>query len=246
VGLAHRGRQRPVSTSEAPGGLAVLLRCFSNPKVEQVVDRLTRLASVTRVVVLVDPVRDTANTVERLSQYQGPGRVEALAVEPWGWAAALNAGLDHLRSGHESLVLTVSAEVSLTTPVLEGLIRAAERDGSGCGYARFAGRSEPSYRVPRNTCCVWARRLLEDLGGFDVSGDTDGGMEDYRLVLSALQRTGRLPMSGAIDVPLALRTDTDMEAKLAWERRGMAAAEARHERSVVARLQEALATATPE
>jgi len=217
------------------GQLCVVLRSFGNAEIAKAVRFLADYDPVRHIVVAVDPNRDPVDTPLRLSVRSWPITVAAFHAEPYGWARSLNTALGILPLLTEpALVWTLSNEVNVTPAQLDAMITAASHEDAICGFATFADRAEPSYRVPRNTCCVWRRDVLSDLNGFYEGGDSTGGMEDYELILRAHEQTGRLPTLAATDVSLSIRPETDMDAKLALEASAMSAAEALHSPATVA------------
>lgn len=214
-----------------------ILRSYHRPALPAILHTLDALEALSSLVVVVradEPRPVAARTVATPLQIR--------AIEHWGWARALNAGLRALPTDDES-VLIVSNEVEVTAPLLDNLAEAAARSASSCGYAAFVGRDEPSYQVPRNTCAIWSRAVFE-LGEFDERLDDDTGMEDYEMVVRAYCARRLLPRRASLRATIHVRADVDQAAKVAREVRGMRLIEARYPAADIGALQRHLADGT--
>ena len=145
-------------------------------------------------VLVLSPTSDgDEHFDEDLIEVMGP-RLDIVRQQDFGWASALNAGFRRhaARTAVPDLVLCVSPD-ALPTPSCVQSMTAALRDWSAsCAFPSY-GRSELSYTVPRNTCCMWPSKLISGLGYFDESLDAGQGMEDYEFALRAFADRGHVP-----------------------------------------------------
>jgi hypothetical protein len=212
-----------------------ILRSFGTPRVLSLMEALGATGAVDSYTVASDAKRDSVNTPGLIKTLALPAPVRALPLEDYGWSKALNAGIRALppRRDDDELALIVSTEVHVRPEELRLLLKAASTPGASCGYALFAGRAEPTYRLPRNTYIAWRRSVFRETGLFDESLDGDTGMEDYEMVLRSYASTRLLPFAGPRHVRLGPPPGTSLSDKLAWESRGVELIEARHPAWVV-------------
>jgi hypothetical protein len=212
--------------------LYAILRTYNNANVFCIIDNLVRTRLVERIIVVIDATRDslTASIIRRQKRLVN---IIVAEINDYGWALALNHGLQLLPCGgdNEELVLIISNEVRINLRQLKLLIRAALSPEASCGYALFRSRKESTYLIPRNTCMIWRRSVLHDSNNaFDTSLD-DLGMEDYDMLLRSFTATGLLPFVGPRDVVLSTPPSRE---KIEREKAALSFIESRYSMSIVA------------
>lgn len=200
-----------------------ILRTYNNPKTIDLIHRLGNSAVFQGIVVVINGRQDKINTQELIMERAFKTPIQIISLQDYGWSRAINAGLHALPpiTENKELVLLVSNEVEIEPREIEQLKEAALSEHASCGYALFKNRTEPSYRLPRNTCAVWRRSLFDEIGYFDEELDSRGGMEDYEMVLRAYSQKELLPRIGAKDVKLDI-DDKRMPGKLKMEMKAIA------------------------
>ncbi|MEK6905085.1 MAG: hypothetical protein AABX24_01665 [Nanoarchaeota archaeon] len=200
--------------------VSALLRAYNNPLVVDLIRNIADENIVDDFVVVINADKDTIGTKDLLSQSVYASRVKALPINNYGWSRALNAGLaamPEMVNGNE-LVLCISNEVSLARREFEDNQRVLfSHDEALMSYVLFKGRDEPSYCLPRNTCGLWKRARLLELGDFLEELDQKQGMEDVEMVLRGYQQGKWLPYLGATDLSITVKQDVETKTKKEWE-----------------------------
>lgn len=215
-----------------------ILRSYNSRKILDLIGQLTATGMTNHFTVVIDAKKDAIDTPRLLDDFESAIPIVALSLETYGWSKALNAGIRSLppMKTEQELVMIVSNEVQIIPQEISMLKDAATRANASCGYALFDGRTEPTYRLPRNTYIVWKRRVVEDLNLFDETLDQDLGMEDYEMVLRAFRLRQLLPYAGPKSSKLDLSSYANLEEKRAREVRAVAAIEQRYPQEVVERI----------
>ena len=200
--------------------VSALLRAYNNPLVVDLIRNIADEGIVDDFVVVINADKDTIGTKDLLSQSAYASQVNALPINNYGWSRALNAGLaamPEMTNGNE-LVLCISNEVEITR---DQFLRTTEavlgHADALIGYVLFEDRHEPSYCLPRNTCGLWKRARLAELGDFIEELDQKQGMEDVEMVLRGYLHKNWLPYLGATNVKIAVRQDIETKSKREWD-----------------------------
>lgn len=217
--------------------LYALLRSFNSTRVIDLIHRLLLSPTpFTSIIVVVDEKRDQINTPKLLREISCPFPIQVVLLEQYGWSKALNAGIKSLPVADVKVpefVMPVSDEVMIEPEHIRLLLEAASQRNAFCGYALFQERYETSYSVPRNTCVVWKRSPLLSMGLFDERLDSQGGMEDYEMILRAFDRLQLLPFAAKKRVGLVVRDPVSFPQKVAMEEHAIRAIEAHYSEEVV-------------
>lgn len=217
--------------------LYVVLRSFNSTRVIDLIRRLSLSPiPLTSIVVVINAKRDLINTPKLLQEITCPFPIQVILLEQYGWAKALNAAIKSLPATDTRVpefVMSVSNEVEIEPEHIRLLLAAASQMSASCGYALFQGRYETSYCVPRNTCVVWKRSLLLGIGLFDERLDSQGGMEDYEMILRAFDHLQLLPFVVKKRARLFVRDTAGFPQKLAMEEQAIRAIEARYPQKAV-------------
>ena len=214
--------------------LGVLMRLFNRPEAPSIVGQCAAFMDVRQVVVVVDSARDTIDTPSLLAPLAAVHNVDIVALAPYGWSRALNAGMSRLMAEPQiTHVLCVSDDAVPTPDSLEAMTRAV--DGASCVYPDYR-RPEPPYRIPRNTCVIWNADVWHGLGGFDESLDNGAGMEDYDMALRAYSELALAPRRVAAVVDLSHRTGPTFARKTTAESKAMTTIAARHDPEALVRV----------
>src|SRR3989344_1269889 len=176
--------------------VSALLRAYNNPLVVDLIRSIADEGIVDDFVVVINADKDTIGTKDLLSQAAYASRVKALPINNYGWSRALNAGLaamPEIAIGNE-LVLCISNEVIITRNQFEENKKVLfGHEGALMSYVLFKDRHEQSYCLPRNTCGLWKRTGLAELGDFCEDLDKKQGMEDVEMVLRGYRHKKWLP-----------------------------------------------------
>ena len=217
--------------------LHAVLRSFNSTRVIDLIHRLlSSRTPFTSITVVIDAKRDSINTPKALREIACPFRIQVILLDEYGWSKALNAAIKSLPAanvGTPEFVMPLSNEVMIEPDHIELLLRSASAESASCGYALFQGRHEISYSVPRNTCTIWKRILFSSIGLFDERLDSQGGMEDYELVLRAFDRLRLLPYVAEKRIGLVVRDPTGFPQKVAMEENAARTIEAGYPKEVV-------------
>ena len=160
-------------------------------------------------------------------------------LNDYGWARALNAGVRAISAEPGAFVLAISHEVHVHRHHIDALVDASG-SGVSCAYASFQARRSASYRMPRNTFCMWPCRTLLEEGLFDERLDERGGMEDYDLALRLFAHRGLVPRLAARGVVLDRPDPSAHLDKCRREAAAMRQIESRHGAAVVSAFRRAL------
>jgi len=195
---------------------------------------------VNDITVVINSEEDHMQATCLLKPFDFSTPIFTVFLERFGWSKALNAGIRSLTTSvdKQELIMMVSNEVKIVPRELKLLIRASSLDNSSCGYALFKGRTEPTYRLPRNTFCIWKRRIFEEIGLFDERLDEDTGMEDYDMIIRAYNHSQLLPFIGPKNVQIELPSNLNLAEKLNRENRGVGIIERRYPDMVVRKIRE--------
>ncbi len=212
-----------------------ILRSYNTRRVLNLIGRLATTGVINHFTVVINAKKDHIDTPKLLDDFECSIPIVALPLENYGWSKALNAGIRSLPpiKTEQELVMVVSNEVQVVDREVVMLKGAAASARASCGYALFEDRTEPTYRLPRNTYIVWKRRVLQELNLFDESLDQDLGMEDYEMVLRAFRYKQLLPFIGSRSSKLDLSAHANLEGKREREVRAVAAIEERYPKELV-------------
>jgi hypothetical protein len=215
--------------------LYAILRSYELLNALPLINQLNATHMINYITVVINSEEDHIDATRLLKPFDFSTPIFTVFLERFGWSKALNAGIRSLptSANEQEFVLMVSNEVKIIPQELNLLIKAASLDNSSCGYALFKDRTEPTYRLPRNTFCIWKRKIFEEIGFFDESLDGDTGMEDYDMVLRAFKSSKLLPFIGPKNVRIELPPDLNLAEKLEWENRGVEIIERRYPDTVV-------------
>lgn len=190
----------------------------------------------TSTIVVVDAKRDSINTPKLLQEISCPFPIQAILLDEYGLSKALNAAIRSLPGADERVpefVMPISNEVVIEPEHIRLLLEPASRAQASCGYALFQERHETSYSVPRNTCAVWKLSLLLSMGLFDERLDSQGGMEDYEMILRIFDCLQLLPFAAKKRIGLLTRDPVSFSQKVAMEEQSIRTIEAGYSEEVV-------------
>ena len=219
-----------------------IIRTYNNSLVFKLIDKLIKTKLFSKVVVVVNISADKIGTVDKLHATYGDKYINIVPLTEWGWSKAINAGLRKIAElgNYEDSVLMISNKVGITVEDIVQLQAAARNQNASCGFALFDGRKEASYLVPRNTCALWKLALFYRIGFFDESLDSQGGMEDYEMVLRAYQKEHRLPFLGPRKVRLLMSVDSDFYMTIEKEIKSIQHINSQYSVSIVSTVQKHL------
>lgn len=201
--------------------VTAMLRSYDNLRVFDLICNLITNTIVDDLVVVTKD-QDKVDTRERMHDHPFSSRIIPVYLEKFGWSRWLNEGTRALppQNSEKDLLLCISNEVNLLPEKFKEMQRSVLDNADALvSYVLFAGRLEPSYHLPRNTCCLWRRSHLEQLGGFYERLDLKhfSGMEDVEMALRGFEFKNWRPYLGAKEVDLEIRKGVDMVVKTGKE-----------------------------
>lgn len=178
-----------------------ILRAYNDKRIFKLIENINPYVHHFNIVININKDKNLESALRSnpLSE-----KITPLPIRNYGWSKALNAGIKEVPK-ESDLVLCISNGVEfLESDNFNSLSREASKPENSCSFPTYKDRNEFAWKIPRNTCTFWNKKVFEEIGYFNESLDSGEGMEDYELALRAYIEKGLTPKRMSEQVRVSL------------------------------------------